>query len=208
MIRILLLCEIHRHREALSRALCKYPDIDVCHTTGSAGAALAFAERMRPDLLLIDTPSNAVADEYARCCLPCPVLWIGNAPLKPIGDPTTGLEVLPDPNPSLDDLYRCILSLVIQNSISDDERRAKFLCTSALKDRSAASTITTREREIWALVARGLSNKEIGAELYISTLTVKNHVRRVLSKLSVKRRAQLIGLWLQDVEKPTGRGSA
>jgi DNA-binding NarL/FixJ family response regulator len=48
--------------------------------------------------------------------------------------------------------------------------------------------LTTREREIALLVARGLSNKEIATQLHIELATVKNHVHNVLQKFGVARR--------------------
>ena len=45
---------------------------------------------------------------------------------------------------------------------------------------------------ILALVAKGRSNAEIGAQLYISPATVKTHVTRILTKLDARDRAQLI----------------
>ena len=52
--------------------------------------------------------------------------------------------------------------------------------------------LTAREREIVALVAAGLSNDEIAAQLYLSPLTAKTHVSRAMSKLRVRDRAQLV----------------
>ena len=52
--------------------------------------------------------------------------------------------------------------------------------------------LTTREREILALVGSGRSNHEIAAELVLSPLTAKTHVSRIMSKLAARDRAQLV----------------
>jgi DNA-binding NarL/FixJ family response regulator len=54
--------------------------------------------------------------------------------------------------------------------------------------------LTGREREVLVQVAAGLSNDEIGAALYLSPLTVKTHVSRMMTKLGVRDRAQLVVL--------------
>ncbi|MGW9212896.1 response regulator [Embleya sp. NPDC055664] len=52
--------------------------------------------------------------------------------------------------------------------------------------------ITDREREVLILIARGLSNAEIAAELYITMATTKSHVARLLSKLTARDRIHLV----------------
>ncbi|MGW7070609.1 response regulator transcription factor [Streptomyces sp. NPDC054855] len=54
--------------------------------------------------------------------------------------------------------------------------------------------LTDREREVLALVGRGLSNDEIGARLLMSPLTAKTHVSRSMTKLGARDRAQLVVL--------------
>ena len=74
----------------------------------------------------------------------------------------------------------------------------------------AVDTLTTRELEVFRLITQGLSNAEIGRELFISDTTVKTHVTRLLQKLDVRDRAQAIVLAYQaglfdvtDVPPPT-----
>jgi DNA-binding NarL/FixJ family response regulator len=54
------------------------------------------------------------------------------------------------------------------------------------------SRLTEREREILCLVAEGLSNDEIAGRLFLSPLTTKTHVSRILNKLGARDRAQLV----------------
>jgi len=54
------------------------------------------------------------------------------------------------------------------------------------------AVLTEREREVLALVGRGLSNDEIGAELFLSPATARTHVSHAMAKLGARDRAQLV----------------
>ena len=62
---------------------------------------------------------------------------------------------------------------------------------------SSLDVLTEREREVLALVARGLSNDDIAAQLYVSPLTAKTHVNRSMTKLGARDRAQLVVIAFQ-----------
>ena len=59
-------------------------------------------------------------------------------------------------------------------------------------DASQLSVITDREREVLALVGQGLTNEEIGKQLFLSPLTAKTHVSRIMAKLAARDRVQLV----------------
>ena len=56
---------------------------------------------------------------------------------------------------------------------------------------TGADPLSEREREVLALVARGLTYRQIGGELFIASKTAENHVRRILAKLHLSRRDEL-----------------
>ncbi|MEV4543276.1 response regulator transcription factor [Micromonospora echinaurantiaca] len=67
---------------------------------------------------------------------------------------------------------------------------AQRTATRAAEDRLAV--LTQREREVLALVGQGLSNHEIGAELFLSPATARTHVSHAMAKLGARDRAQLV----------------
>src|SRR5436305_146584 len=72
----------------------------------------------------------------------------------------------------------------------------------------AGGGLTNREREIAALVANGMSNREIGSRLFISKRTVDAHVEHIFAKLGISSRVQLTARPREPhAGTPTGRTS-
>jgi DNA-binding NarL/FixJ family response regulator len=78
----------------------------------------------------------------------------------------------------------------------------------------AFDELTTREQQVFRLIANGLSNPEIAQELYISETTVKTHVTHILQKLDLRDRVQAVvlayqtGLFEADARTPDSRGES
>jgi DNA-binding NarL/FixJ family response regulator len=65
-------------------------------------------------------------------------------------------------------------------------------------DEEATLGLSTREIEVMSLIAGGHTNGEIAAHLFLAEKTVKNHVRRIYSKLGVHNRTAAIAHWLES----------
>jgi DNA-binding CsgD family transcriptional regulator len=75
-----------------------------------------------------------------------------------------------------------------------------FLADTAVKAR-AEDPLTDREREVAALVAQALTNREVARALVVSERTVESHVRRILSKTGLSSRTELVRWYLKDAHR-------
>jgi DNA-binding NarL/FixJ family response regulator len=77
-------------------------------------------------------------------------------------------------------------------SVANSAATAPAAPPAAARAASELARLTEREREVLGLVAQGLSNEEIAGRLYLSPLTTKTHVSRIMTKLAARDRAQLV----------------
>ena len=129
-----------------------------------------------PDVALVALGLHEQRDEVVRC---------GRA----------GFSGYIPRNASIDTLCNTLTEVVAGRlacppEISGGLLRALFRRDAPSDDAAATLSLTRRESEVLQLLGRGLSNKEIGSELFLSVATVKHHVHHVLEKLNLSRRAQ------------------
>jgi DNA-binding NarL/FixJ family response regulator len=191
-------------RQGLRAMIDREPDLRVVGEAADARQATAMLDRARPRVVLLDlklTPGSE-CDGLPLCGTitqryqDIRVLVLTSSAdewliLDSIKQGAKGF-VLKDVD--LTELVRAIRAVHRGQSAFDPRSTGVVVRWMNSSPRSGVSAcdITPREREILALLARGLSNVAIGQRLYISAATVKFHVGNVMQKLGVRRRAEAV----------------
>jgi two-component system, NarL family, response regulator DevR len=191
-------------RQGLRAMIDREPDLRVVGEAPSARQATTMIERVRPGVVLLDLrlTADSECDGLSLCGTitqrypDSRVLVLTSAVderliLESIKRGAKGF-VLKDVD--LTELVRAIRA-VHRGESAFDSRSAGVVVrwmNGSQRPGAAPSDITPREREILALLARGLSNVAIGQRLYISAATVKFHVGNVMQKLGARRRAEAV----------------
>ncbi|MFE2302825.1 response regulator [Streptomyces sp. NPDC059445] len=89
-----------------------------------------------------------------------------------------------------DDLFTAVRAAAQGRTVLSPAVASRLV--SAVRAPASAETLSAREREVLALVAKGTSNREIARELFISEATVKTHLTHVYAKLGAKDRAAAV----------------
>lgn len=197
-IRVVIVDDHPVVRQGLRAFLATQEGITVVGEAADAAAALATVRAVAPDVVLLDLvmPGRDGVSTIAAMIAESPdtkVLVLTSFPdddrlLAAVQAGASGY-LLKDVAPSeLSDSIRA----VARGEAALGARPAATLLRELTKAGSKASPValTGREREVLALVGRGMANKQIARELSIAEKTVKTHVSHVLSKLGLADRTQ------------------
>lgn len=203
MIRLLVVSDVRFHREGLQRMLAAEADFTVVGAAADEHQALQAIRDGGTDLVLLDLVLRDGRPLVGAIHSIAPAVHV-----VALGLSDTGSSVLPwaeagvagyvGQNCSFAELATVVRSIAQGGSpCAPDVSAALFKRIAVLSGRSVwrDARLTPRESEIAALLARGMSNREIARTLTISLPTVKNHVHNVLDKLQVTRRSEVAGGW-------------
>jgi DNA-binding NarL/FixJ family response regulator len=208
-IRVALVDDQALFRAGVRMLVESQPDLEVVGEASDGGAAVDLARRERPDVVLMDVRMPVQDGIAATEQIIAAADRDGVAPPRIVVLTTFDLDenaarairagasgfVLKDADPEF--LLAAIRTVHQGNQvIAAAATRALFAHVAQGSGRRPApaawSELTPREREIFALAARGLSNSEIAASEFLSEATVKTHVSRILAKLGLRDRVQLV----------------
>ncbi|MBK5216508.1 MAG: response regulator transcription factor [Propionibacteriales bacterium] len=199
-IRVLLVDDQELFRRGISMVLGLEPDIDIVEAT-DGDDALAKVAAAPPDVALLDVrmPGLSGVELCAAVRAESPstgVIMLTSSEeesdlYSSIKNGASGY-LLKDS--SIEQLGEAIRLVAGGQSLISPAMATKLLeeFVEISKPKDEKPTLTPREMEVLRQVARGLSNHEIGEELFISENTVKNHIRNILEKLQMKSRLEAV----------------
>lgn len=208
MIRVLLADDQALIRMGFRMVLDAEADIEVVGEAADGAAAITQAKALNPDVVLMDIRMPGVNGIEATAeitrTLDTKVLILTTFDLDEyaFGGLRAGASgfLLKDTRPA--ELIEAIRTVASGEAVVSPRitRRMLEMFAGQLPSGASASgqvdpriaSLTPRETEILRLVARGMSNAEIAAELVVSATTVKTHVGSVLAKLGVRDRVQAV----------------
>lgn len=194
-------------RASLAVLLEAEPDMSVVAAVGDGAQAVARSVELRPDLVIMDIqmPVLSGIEATARICsdpalagtrvLILTMFELDDYVLGALRAGASGF-LLKDAEPQT--LVDAARTLHAGQSLLGPGVLARLLARSAGSGRPSAELrgrvrgLTPRQREVLVLIARGLSNSQIEAELSITRATCRTHITALLARLGARDRAQLV----------------
>ncbi len=202
-IRVLVVDDHPVYRDGLRALIERSTDLELAGEAATGGDAVALAESASPDVILMDIrmPGMSGIDATrrilgARAATRILILTMSEDDDSLFAAMRAGARGYLPKDSDSEDLVRAIRAVaggdVIFGESIATRLQAFFAAGHARPAAAPFPELTDREDEVLELIARGLANRAIAAELGISDKTVRNHVANIFNKLQVADRSQAI----------------
>jgi two-component system NarL family response regulator len=190
-IRVLVVDDHPLMRIGLRARIEAEPDMEVVAEAGDGPAAIAAYTAHKPDITLLDLRLPGMDGPQ--------IITVIRQ-----GDPTAKIIILTTYDAD-EDVYRAVQAGArgyllkgtfaegIMEAIRNVQAGRRLIApevAARLADRVSSPSLTSREVAVLELVAKGMSNKEIGAALFVSETTIKYHLKNIYSKLGASDRTE------------------
>lgn len=205
MIKVLIADDHHLFRDGITRLLQDAPGIEMVGSASNGEQVVELARLKRPDVILMDVnmPGMGGLEATRRIRAAQPEIQILMLTISEQSEDLfqairLGARGYLLKNASTQELVEAIRQVFAGEAPITPRMAGKLVEAFATmsmgrpagQSEEKIELITERELEVLRLVARGMSNKEIGTSLSISPLTVKSHLRSILDKLGLRGRVE------------------
>jgi len=203
-IRLMIVDDHRVVRSGLSAFLLAYDDLELVGEASGGEEAVRLCAKVKPDVVLMDLVMPGMDGIAATKAIreQCPDTKV--IALTSFGDQERVQAALKAGAIGylLKDVSDVELVAAVRNAVAGQPTLAaeaqRALIQATTSPKSPGSDLTEREREVLALMVKGMSNDEIAERLTVRPSTAKFHVSNVLSKLGVATRTEAVALALQN----------
>lgn len=222
-IRLVLAEDNYLVREGVRQLIEMQPELELAAVCTDLDSLLAAAEQHKPDVVVTDirmpptgTDEGIRAAETLRQQQP----RIGVVILSQYSDPEYALALLEkgatgrayllkERVSDIDQLVNAIREVASGGSVIDPKVVEDLVAAKIRRPQSPLAELTTREREVLALMAEGRNNAAIGAKLFLTERAVEKHINSIFSKLGLSeekdthRRVRAVLIFLSERDSPS-----